>query len=112
MEQEQAIAQLTQYQAEYSAELDALSLQHEQAISKLQTEHRDILSGINAKVDQAAALCSKQQLHHEQVLQDKQRGLQQELTELRAQHEKEMAEQQALLASKVGYRFCSGLFNT
>ena len=100
-QQEQALQQLAQYQAEYSAELVSASLQHTQTICRLQQQQQSELEDLTAKCDAANTQLEEQQLEHGRRQEEAEEQYRQQLSELNAVHAEKVSAQEALSASQV-----------
>lgn len=81
------MAQLAEYQAEYATELDAVKLQHEQAL----TVHDH----------QALSRCQDQQSRHETLLAEREAEHERQLERFHAMHAEAMADGQLLHAEQL-----------
>ena len=86
-QQEDAVAQLAEYQAEYAAELDAIKLLHEQALT--------------AHADQALRQSEDQQSSHEALLAERGEEHKRQLERFHAMHAEAMTDEQLLHAQKL-----------
>ena len=86
-QQEDAVAQLAEYQAEYAAEMDAIKLQHEQALT--------------AHADQALRQSEDQQSRHKVLLAEREAEHERQLERFHAMHAEAMTDEQLLHAEQL-----------
>lgn len=108
-QQEDAVVQLAEYQAEYAAELDAVKLQHEQALTA--HDHQALAQSREQQLKQEALLAEMEADHerqlecfhamHAEAMTDGQLLHAEQLRKLKDGHAKALADMASLHAAQV-----------